>query len=385
MYKQEQICCLLFSPTCMKPLLLLFLFLSQTALATHLLGGYIQVKRIPTTSQQFTINVILFIDGTDSQFSSLPVCFGDGSSGTAQRVEQTIADSGLRVSRVVYSANHIYAGAGTYAALCLINNRTDGLRNIPTATGTPLGLSTTFSTSASNNTPVLPNKSLFRTNTFQKTNFAFDAVDAEGDSLTYFLSRPQTGAISTGCTTQLGPVSAYSFPNDVSRRGTFKINARSGELIWDAPAEVGTFSFAITVQERRNGVVLSQTQYEQVVSVVDQPVGTPGTVPPYEPAQSGSEGLITGVIGPEDNYDVLLTVYPVPASDRFRVSLILQRPSPVRLRLLDMIGRVVREAYQESPGQRYEQSFDVHELPTGPYMIQALVGGQTVTRKVMKR
>ncbi len=172
----------------MKSKLLLLLFLvTRSALATHLLGGYIQVQQTLTTAQQYTIRVIVFMDEANGQVagqqtSTVQVCFGDGSSGAAQRTERALLPGKPNVSRNVYTTGHTYAGPGTYTALCLIANRTDGLTNIPSS-GIPFGLSTTFSTNQTNTTPTLSFSDSDTAYVFQKLTLQVRTTDAEGDSL----------------------------------------------------------------------------------------------------------------------------------------------------------------------------------------------------------
>ncbi|MBC8154743.1 MAG: T9SS type A sorting domain-containing protein [Bacteroidetes bacterium] len=373
----------------MKTVLLLSLcLLSQSAWATHLLGGSIQVRKT-ATAQQYTISVILFMDEVNGrpaaqQATTVAVCLGDGSTGQAQLLNRTPLKTDPGVSRYTYTVDHTYPAPSTYTVTCSIIYRTAGIRNMETSVNTPLGLSTTFATNLINSTPLLPGESLFKTGVFQRTVIAFSATDAEGDSLFYSLALPQRGINTSPCTSSLSSVVGYSFPNAVTQRGTFSIDALRGELIWDAPTEIGRYGFALTVYEKRNGVILSQTQYEQVIVAEDRIGGNPGAVPPYKPA-SVNLGSVVPQPTPESG-QVAMTVFPVPTRDQFQVTVTLPEPSLVTLTLIDLNGRVVyTENQQKTAVQQRESLIDVRTLPTGLYVLQAKVGGQTITRKVLKR
>lgn len=368
-------------------LLSFLLLLSQTTVATHLLGGSVQVQKT-ATAQQYTIGVILFMDEIDGrvvaqQTTTVEVCFGDGSTGTARLLDRTPLKTDPGVSRYTYTVDHTYPAPSTYTVTCSVTNRTSGIRNIEASPNTPLGLSTTFTTNLINSTPLLPGESLFKTGVFQRTVIAFSATDAEGDSLFYSLARPQAGRTSI-CAPSLSPVAGYSFPNAVTQRGTFSIDALRGELVWDAPTEIGRYGFALTVYEKRNGAVLSQTQYEQVIVAEDRIGGNPGAVPPYIPA-SVNLGSVLPQPAPESG-QITMTVFPVPTRDQFQVRVMLSEPGPVTLTLIDLNGRIIyTEDQQKISVQQQESLIDVRTLPTGLYVLQARIGGQTITRKVLKR
>ncbi len=242
-------------------------------------------------------------------------------------------------------------------------------------------LATTVSTSnGANQTPTL----LFpetgsQAAVNQRLDFPFKATDADGDSLVYSLTRPLTNTTNNTCVSR--PAATYQFPNDVTRRGTFKLDNRTGNLTWDAPVEPGNYSVAITVGEFRNGILISQTLLEIVLAVVDRP-GTPGVIPPYEPALEG--GVVTALPDYRDE-DVTLTVFPNPVDDRLQIVVQTSNLATVQMQLLDANGRLVHDITFGRLARRHEQVISMSSLTPGVYVVRTNVGDRTLVRKVMKR
>ncbi|WP_461089200.1 T9SS type B sorting domain-containing protein [Spirosoma gilvum] len=110
------------------------------------------------------------------------------------------------------------------------------------------------------------------------------AFDADGDSLAYRLSVPQTSLTDNGCVGRNIP--AYQDPTRFSGLGsesggtpTFSINAITGELCWDAPGEAGQFNFAFIIEEWRNGVLIGEITRDMQIIVVDSPNKRPLLAP----------------------------------------------------------------------------------------------------------
>jgi hypothetical protein len=248
--------------------------------ATHLRGGYIQTRSISTTTLTYEITVRLFLDevyGTTAvnSLDQVSLCFGDGSIQSGIRGSRVLS-SDKTTSINTYVITHTYAGPGTYTVSSALANRSS-VRNIGTTDDQlSMLLYTTFTTGSANGSPTLlfPQNGL-QAATSQRLVLPLSATDREGDSLVYSLARPVTTVGTGACTRQ--PVSAYQFPNDVTRRGTYTVANSTGILTWDAPVEQGNYSLAIHIDEYRNGLLISQTAVELALLVVDQP-GTPGLV-----------------------------------------------------------------------------------------------------------
>lgn len=353
--------------------------------ATHLRGGYIQTRPTSTTTVSYQITVRLFLDevyGTTAANSldQLSLCFGDGSMQSVTRLSR-VWSSDKTTSINTYVVTHTYAGPGTYTVSSALTNRSS-TRNIGTATEqAPMVLYTTFSTANPNQTPTLvyPENG-FQAATSQRLVLPLSTTDDEGDSLVYSLARPVTTVGTDACTRQ--SVSAYQYPNDVARRGTYALANRTGVLTWDAPVEQGNYSLALTVSEYRNGLFISQTAVELTLLVVYRP-GTPGLIPPYQPALEGT-GLVTALHEYRDS-NLTLTVFPNPVDDQLQVVVQSSNSTRATIRLMDASGRLLHELSFKRPAHRHEQVISLDSLMPGTYLIQADVNGQKLLEKIVKK
>lgn len=349
--------------------------------ASHLRGGYIQARSASATALTYEITITLYDEGpvvaTDDQ---VLLCLGDGSTRSVVRTaRRSTTDRTVNINtyRLVYT----YAGPGTYTLATALPNRTTARNITGSVEQGPMVLTTTFSTnSGPNQTPTLffPETG-FQVATNQRLIFSLKASDLEGDSLVYRLTRPLTNSTDNVCTSRV--VATYQYPNDLTRRGIFTLDNRTGSLTWDAPVEQGNYSVAITVGEYRSGILISQTQTELLLVVVDRP-GTPGVVPPYDPARE--VGLITALPNHRDE-DVTLTVFPNPVDDRLQVVIQTSQSTAARVELLDGNGRIIHELNFNRLSRRHEQVISMDSLTPGLYVVRANVGGRTLVRKVMKR
>lgn len=352
------------------------------ALATHLLGGYIQARPTAGSALTYEVTVFVYVNGTPTGGdNSISICFGDGSTAIANLLDHQILSVDRTSSVSTYRLTHTYPGPGTYAVSTTLTNRNES-RNIATNAQEPLTLSTTFTTNAttSNRTPTLSVPQMgFRVAVNQRVVFPLKATDDDGDSLVYTLATPLTAMDNRQCVRQR--VSTYQFPNDLTRQGTFKLDGRTGDLTWDAPTQLGYFSVAVTVGEYRNGLLISQTNQEIPLLVVDRP-GTPGVIPPYEPALEG--GLVTALPNYRDE-TVTLTVFPNPVDDRLQVVAQTSNPATAQMQLLDSNGRTVHDMVFGRLARRHEQVISMNSLTPGLYVLRAKIGDQTLVRKVVKK
>ena len=137
----------------------------------------------------------------------------------------------------------------------------------------------------------------------------------------------------------------------------------------------------MTVGEYRSGILISQTLIDVSLSVVDRP-GTPGVIPPYEPARESS--LVTALPNYRDE-DLTLTVFPNPVEDRLQVVIQTSNPATARTRLIDSNGRILHEITFGRLARQHEQVISLDSLTPGVYVLRAETGGQTLVQKVIKK
>lgn len=373
---------------------LLALLMGPTAFATHILGGYIRTIPVPgqASTQRITVSMYYNLsEGTAAANAAqtISVCFGDGNTAQVSRTSsQTITGNALSpvVSVNEYTVTHLYNGAGVYSIKASVTNRNENIRNI--SNGQPGNLSfaiqTTVQVGLANQTPVLtfPVTGLLVALN-QPLALSLAATDADGDSLSYGLGLPmsslESGSEPTRFCGSFSVVTGYQFPNDVRQVGTYRLNPRTGQLNWNVPIEQGRYSAVILVSEWRDGVLISQTQQEFMLIVIDRG-GTPVPPPAYEPAQ-----LATITATTIDHVGLQLNVSPNPvASGLLQVELMTALPKAVTLELLDSQGRIHRSVDLKQAVEMQRHAFDISNLPAGLYLIRAGSNGQQVVKKVVK-
>ncbi|MHA8083317.1 T9SS type B sorting domain-containing protein [Aquirufa sp. A-Brett2-15D] len=265
-----------------KRISLYFLFLctlSFAAQATHLKGGEITVKRISdkTLTFEFTLTTFTENNRANVEQNAVNFCFGDGSSIlSAKRSAGYPQNLGNGTMKNVYKIEYTYPAASLfYKVSVAVPNRNDGVLNITRSVDVPFYVETIFSINAGlglNSTPVLLNPAVDLTAVVgQPFIHNSNAVDAEGDSLAYRLSVSRTGAELTCDPASRGLLAPnFKQPNEVSTTpSSFTINAKTGDLIWRSPQEVGIYNCAFIIEEWRNGVKISETVRDMQIEVKD--------------------------------------------------------------------------------------------------------------------
>jgi gliding motility-associated-like protein len=243
-------------------LLLLILSLSSftKSAATHLRAGDILVERVCGTNS-FKITVIAYLNtlsgtrfGTGSE-----ILFGDG---TLQVIPQTIAttrpDLGPNISVASYSVVHTYSSPGKYTITYIERDRSRGVLNIVRSEDVPYVSSVTIDMNqpqGCNHYPVLTVIPLDRGCSKAVFSHHSGAQDVDGDSLSYRLTIPASGANTVAAYTDPANARFYSNFSTGNEAGTgppsFKIDSISGLITWDAPGAAGEYNIAFEVVEWR--------------------------------------------------------------------------------------------------------------------------------------
>lgn len=273
--------------------------LSFESFASHLKGGEISVRRVSNTSltYEFTLTTYTENNRANQEQTFVWFCFGDGTApvrvlrccGTPVDIPNTNG-----TLKNIYRTTYTYPAPSLYYKVNVaIPNRNDNVRNMSDSFNTPFYVETIFSINSGlglNSTPVLLNPAIDITAVVgQKYTHNPNAVDAEGDSLAYRLTICRQGS-EESCDLRGASVNNFRQPNEVSAiPATFEINAKTGDLVWNAPAEVGKYNCAFIVEEWRNGVKISETVRDMQIEVVDADNKAPViTVPPDICVEAGT-------------------------------------------------------------------------------------------------
>lgn len=347
--------------------------------ATHIKGGEISTSYV--SAQTYNVKVRLYSDlqvGEGAGQSTVVVCFGDGSTKEFSRLPGGIVPGSPNVIYSDYVGTHTYPANGTYQISVSIQNRTSGLINLPNSEQTPIFLWTVINTQLPNNTPVMPYP-IFEAGVRQQFLIDLKPAVQDQDSITVKVSRLSKASPGT-CGVRMAE-HTYLFPNEISSSGVFKVDALKKKLVWQAPEVIGNYAYAMVVSEWRDGIIISETYREGLISVVDRP-GETVEVLPYESSEFG--GLITSAPN-VDSPEVSMAVeaYPVPSEDFVTVKAYSKTRAVIRLQLIDIKGRVIREISSKSPVILVQEEFDVRNLNHGIYMIRADNSVHSVTQKIL--
>jgi gliding motility-associated-like protein len=248
--------------------LIVLLFYSFILSATHNRAGEITYVQLSKLTYEITITTFTYTLSFADR-SSLDVEWGDHTTSTAER--QSILTLPNYYQRNIYKTTHTYPGPGVYKVVVQDPNRNAGVKNIPNSVNVVFSMSTILIVNPAmgyNSTPVLLNPP------YDKAAYGYvfihnpAAYDPDGDSLSYAL---------TVCTREDGkPIENYTLPPATD---SIWVDAITGDLIWDAPADTGTFNVAMEIQEWRSGikigVVVRDMQIDVYTTNNKPPVNSP--------------------------------------------------------------------------------------------------------------
>jgi hypothetical protein len=355
--------------------------------ATHLKGGEIQVSAVAGKTLTYDIVITIYADvalglRAFNEQKSILVCTGDGNSNSAPRINGGGEDIGNGLIKGVYKLTHTYASLQDFYRVSItINNRAPDLKNINRSEMFPFYVETWFSPRIVNTTPVLTN-SLTNATAKVRQKFTYNpkAIDAEGDSLAYRLTIVRAG---DDCGKGGVLIESFKQPNDLKKEGTFKIDSRTGDVVWNAPTEMGNYVFAFVVEEWRKGVKISETIRDMEVNVKEGD-GTGSSIPPYEPAVNSFIGSLA--LSNEGDYEEnILSVFPNPTQHQIVADINTPKPETATFQLFDTSGRMIEQQFSNQNATQHHHVFNVQTAPNGTLILKVEVGGKMIVRKVVKQ
>ena len=233
----------------MKRLLLFILFLtiSVSAWATHNRAGEITYRQLSALQYEFTLTT--FTDVSSPGNADRPTAtlkFGDGTESERPRVERTLV--GPFIQRNRYKFTHTFPGYSTYIISYQDPNRNNNVQNMLNSINTPFYVETELVINpfiGFNNSPTL----LLEPIDFGGLNKLFvhnpNAFDVDGDSLSFKL---------VTCKQDVGSdVFGFKLPDVANGFASlkFEIDAKTGQLVWENPIQLGLYNIAIMVEEWR--------------------------------------------------------------------------------------------------------------------------------------
>ena len=198
-------------------------------------------------------------------------------------------------------------------------------------------------------------------------NHAVAAPGSAGDILVYSFCQPLVGGgieVGSSCTgakpTPPCPppfekvtfaVPDYSFNNPLGA-SISQLNVFNGT--WDiTPSHIGKFSYAVCVQEYRNGVLLSSVRRDLTLWVQDL-VGT-----------NEAKGFGTLICSPN------------PAGDAVLLSTEIFEGKNIQIQFSDLSGKIWLE--EKRMNVALQELLNINTLPAGVYLVKILAEGKTAT------
>lgn len=238
--------------------------------ATHLRAGEITAKRVSETQLTYKVTLTTFTDqvnGRAANDGQETVSFYFGFSTNKVESYNVTRKKKFLISPTtmcnVYDTTFTFPAPGRYTISCGIVNRNERTINLPQPSeNISFFVQTTIVISSSfglNSTPVLLNIPLDSAAIGKRFIHNPGAFDIDGDSLSYKLTTPQR---DKGVDTGIGEfIAGYLDPSTVGPSpvlnqagtgpATFRIDPRTGDLIWDAPREIGQYNVAFIIEEWR--------------------------------------------------------------------------------------------------------------------------------------
>jgi gliding motility-associated-like protein len=239
-------------------LFFLLVFCNSEIFATHNRAGEITYTQISDLTYEVTITTYTYLL-SNVEREELEVEWGDGTFTTVPRIEVVDLPDYYRRNR--YVAQHTFPGPGIYEILVQDPNRNYGVENIPNSVNTVFSVKTALFVNPAlgyNSTPILLNPPINQAAQYRVFIHNPSAYDLDGDSLSYLL---------TDCTGEDGePIEGYSLPAATTE---IYVDAISGDLVWNTPAEAGKYNIAIKINEWRSGVQIGAITRDMQIDVFE--------------------------------------------------------------------------------------------------------------------
>lgn len=240
------------------PAILIFLATVVSSYGTHNRAGEITYVQLSDLTYEITITTFTYVlSQADRDF--LDVNWGDGTISTAARIFKGQLPNYYQKN--IYKIEHTYPGPGIYKIVVQDPNRNYGINNIPNSVNVVFSISTILMVNPGmglNSTPVLLNPPYDKAALGYKFIHNPGAYDADGDSLSYNL---------TVCTREDGkPIENYTYP---PASKSFYVDSISGDLVWDAPTQLGTYNVAMEINEWRNGIKIGVVVRDMQIEVYE--------------------------------------------------------------------------------------------------------------------
>lgn len=311
-------------------LLLLFCVCGIRGMATHIVGGNIEMKALEKQPGKYKITLKVYMDETIGLGSSPELLvsiyrkFGDQKiielrlprvsqkevkyDNEACTESRRLKTAFVQYESIVTLDPSKYSDPQGYYIKWTDCCRNNAITNLKTPSVLQTTLVTYFPPLMKDGKPFLDSTPSFNDidGTYlcvgEPFNMPFEAVDEDGDELRYSMRDPE-GFSSTQWE------NGYSATNAIPGSPALQIDSKTGEL-FVVPNKLGLFVFSVLVEELRNGVVIGSAARDYQLYVVDCPPATLPDPVAYINGQAATEASLcagntlrlTSTVNPNWNY-----------------------------------------------------------------------------------
>lgn len=245
-----------------------------------------------------------------------------------------------------YKSIYTFSRKGYYTVIADAGVRESNISNIPNATNTNLVIKAELTISNSVVNSTILDTTFMSINAYQGINNNIDLSleDPDGDSLVYRLipCRGSSGYFVEG----------YTFPGEGNN---FVLEEETGNIIWDSPME-GKYSILLSLMEYRNTVLISRTEHERQIVVINNTSINSSTIE-----------------------KIIVNIYPNPCESYISIKTDIQFKN-AEYKIYDITSKVVRKGKLRKANSRIK----VKGLNTGTYIISIDAGDKILEAKFIK-
>ncbi len=247
--------------------LLLFLFFTSSARATHVAGAELSYYSDTTAARnplRYFFKLVTYTDKNSvADNPTATLYLGDGVELTSDRTMKILNGTCNSIFANTFFFEYTFPGPGIYNVAYLEVNRTRST-NLTEADLQPFVISATlqidlFDTQANWQRFLSSPISCAIINQPFRSNLAISNFN--DDSLTYELITPLTARSVNNAGLSLMNVMGYQLPAQV------QINARTGEFSWLNPTQLGTYTFAVRVNRYRQNNLIGSATRDFIITV----------------------------------------------------------------------------------------------------------------------
>ncbi|NML66542.1 gliding motility-associated C-terminal domain-containing protein [Hymenobacter sp. RP-2-7] len=258
-------------------LLLLLGLQPQLAHATHIRAGDIQSKvdTVAGNPNRIFFKLTLYCNPANPQLQATSILFfGDGTRQESPRASNVPVSTDTNI--YTYYFDHTFPGPGSYTVSFVGENRVGDVVNMTGSIGQTFYINSVITidpTLGRNHSPVLRAPAIDKAGLYKVFLHNPAAYDADGDSLSYKVlysqqvpggipAPPNNSPVPARCTGFVFPadpnlvpgatqVTYPGIPRPTTTPATYTQDVYTGQIMWNAPAKVGYYNVAMTVEEWR--------------------------------------------------------------------------------------------------------------------------------------